>query len=34
MAEQTQTDEIQGDMLPLVVTLAEAAGLDPTRLEA
>ena len=34
MAEQTQTDEIQGDMSPLVVTLAEAAGLDPTRLEA
>ncbi|HEV8275588.1 MAG TPA: PEP/pyruvate-binding domain-containing protein, partial [Streptosporangiaceae bacterium] len=34
MGEQTQTDEIQGDMFPLVVTLAEAAGLDPTRLEA
>src|SRR6266487_4936948 len=34
MAEQTQTDEIQGDMSPLVVTLAEAADLDPTRLEA
>jgi rifampicin phosphotransferase len=34
MAEQTQTDEIQGDMFPLVVTLAEAAGLDPTRMEA
>jgi rifampicin phosphotransferase len=36
MAEQTQaqTDELQGDMFPLVVTLAEAAGLDPTRMEA
>jgi rifampicin phosphotransferase len=34
MAEQTQTHEIQGDMLPLVVTLAEAAGLEPTRIEA
>jgi hypothetical protein len=34
MAEPTQTDEIQGDMSPLVVTLAEAAGLDPTRMEA
>jgi rifampicin phosphotransferase len=36
MAEQTQThtDEIQGDMVPLVVTLAEAAGLDPAPLEA
>ena len=36
MAEQTQTqnDEINGDMFPLVVTLAEAAGLDPTRMEA
>jgi phosphohistidine swiveling domain-containing protein len=31
---QTQPDEIQGDMFPLVVTLAEAADLDPTRLEA
>ncbi len=36
MAEQTQTqtDELQGDMFPLVVTLAEAAGLDPARTEA
>jgi rifampicin phosphotransferase len=36
MAEQTQTqtDQIQGDMEPLVVTLAEAAGLDPARMEA
>jgi rifampicin phosphotransferase len=36
MAEQTQTqtDELQGDMSPLVVTLAEAARLEPTRLEA
>src|SRR6266536_6098422 len=36
MAEQTQTqtDEIQGDMSPLVVTLADAAGLDPARMEA
>ncbi len=36
MAErtQTQTDEMQGDMFPLVVTLAEAAGPDPTRTEA
>ncbi|HEX8929481.1 MAG TPA: PEP/pyruvate-binding domain-containing protein, partial [Actinomycetota bacterium] len=34
MAEQTQTDQIQGEMFPPVVTLAEAAGLDPARLEA
>jgi len=36
MAEQTQTqtDEIQGDMSPLVVTLADAAGLDPARMKA
>jgi rifampicin phosphotransferase len=36
MAEQTEThtDEIQRDMFPLVVTLAEAAGLDPARMEA
>jgi rifampicin phosphotransferase len=36
MAEQTQTqpDEIQGDMFPAVVTLAEAAGLEPMRVEA
>jgi rifampicin phosphotransferase len=36
MAEQTetQTGEIQGDMFPLVVTLAEAAGLEPMRMEA
>ncbi len=34
MAGLTQADEIQGDMVPLVVTLAEAAGLEPTRMEA
>jgi rifampicin phosphotransferase len=34
MAEQTQTGEIQGDMFPLVITLAGAAGLEPTRMEA
>jgi phosphohistidine swiveling domain-containing protein len=34
MAEQTPTDELQGDMFPLVVTLAEAAGLQPARMEA
>jgi phosphohistidine swiveling domain-containing protein len=36
MAEQTRTptNQLQGDMFPLVVTLAEAAGLDPARMEA